>query len=50
MNDIPVVNFEKCSILNEETNKTDLKSIGNEICEAFVNCGFVYLVNTGITR
>lgn len=50
MEKIPVVDFEKCGIHNlDYDEKKDLTEIGTLICDAFVNCGFVYLVNTGIT-
>jgi len=50
MNDIPVVDFEACGIHHNLINeKEDLKNLGKLICDAFVNCGFVYLTNTGIS-
>ena len=51
MHDIPVVDFGKCGISRTlSDDNEDLTDIGKLICDAFVNCGFVYLTNTGISR
>lgn len=50
MNDIPVVDFAKCAIdKNDFDEQNSLTEIGKLMCDAFINCGFVYLKNTGIS-
>ncbi|CAK8689658.1 unnamed protein product [Clavelina lepadiformis] len=49
MPSIPIVDFEPCGIHHSFVADVELKAVGDKTYEAFMDYGFVYLKNTGIS-
>ena len=49
--EIPIVDFESCGVHHiNNVDELNFKKTGDQICNAFMNTGFVYLTNTGISK
>ena len=48
MNIVPVIDFARCSLDQENIDEKDMKDVGEPLYDALKTCGFAYLKNFGI--